>query len=262
MNSLPVNRSSEKSRAVIFDVDGTLVDSVDLHARAWQEALADYGKQVSFGDVRKQIGKGCDQLLPVFLSSTELERFGQPLEKYRDHIFRERYLARVRPLPKVRELFDRIRSDGILIGLASSADRDDLKYFKRLTRIEDLLDQETSSEDVRRSKPHPDVFAVALDALGHPDPECVLVVGDTPYDAEAAAKIGLRTIGLLSGGFPAHELEAAGCVALYRDPEDLYRCYPESPLAMLAVPKHRLQEPTDLLSISVDARRGAEPLER
>lgn len=242
MDSLPVNRSSENSRAVIFDVDGTLVDSVDLHARAWQEALADYGKQVSFGDVRKQMGKGSDQLLPVFLSETELARFGDPLEKYRGHIFRERYLARVRPFPKVRELFDRIRSDGIRIGLASSADRDDLKYFERLTCIEDLLDRVTSSEDVQKSKPHPDLFAAALEALGRPDPECVLVVGDTPYDAEAAAKAGLRTIGLLSGGFPAQELEAAGCMALYRDPEDLYRHYPESPLAMLVVPVHRMQE--------------------
>jgi len=242
MDSLPVNRSSEKPAAVIFDVDGTLVDSVDLHARAWQEALADYGKQVSLADVRKQIGKGSDQLLPVFLSQTELERFGEPLEKYRGHLFRERYLARVRPFPKVRELFDRIRSDGIRIGLASSADREDLKYFERLTCIEDLLDQVTSSEDVQRSKPHPDLFAVALEALGRPDPECVLVVGDTPYDAEAAAKMRLRTIGMLSGGFPPKELEAAGCVALFRDPQDLYRRYPESPLAMLAVPIHRLQE--------------------
>src|SRR5947209_13508515 len=107
--------------AVIFDIDGTLVDSVDLHARAWQEAFARFGKQIPYERVRYQIGKGGDQLMPVFLSKEELEEFGEELEKYRGELFKREYLPRVRAFPRVRELFERIQRDGKRIALASSS---------------------------------------------------------------------------------------------------------------------------------------------
>ena len=218
-------------KAVIFDVDGTLVDSVDLHARAWQEAFAHFGKHFDFERVRYQIGKGGDQLMPVFLSEQELEEFGEELEKYRGDLFKREYLLKVKGFPGVRELFQRVRREGLQIALASSAKGDELKTYKKLARIEDLVEEETSSDDAERSKPHPDIFEAALEKLEDVRPSEAVVVGDTPYDAEAAGKAGLKTIGLLAGGFPEEDLRAAGCIAIYRDPAHLLAEYDSSPLA-------------------------------
>lgn len=221
-------------KAVIFDVDGTLVDSVDLHAHAWQEALAHFGKRVEYDRVRYQIGKGGDQLMPVFLSESELEEFSEELEKYRGELFKRDYLPRVEGFPSVRELFQRVKREGLSIALASSAKGDELKSYKKIARIEDLVEEETSADDADRSKPHPDIFEAALARLGHPEKAEVIVVGDTPYDAEAAGKAGLRTIGFLCGGFPEEDLRAAGCVRIYRDAADLLAHYDSSPLAAQA----------------------------
>jgi HAD superfamily hydrolase (TIGR01549 family) len=217
--------------AVIFDVDGTLIDSVDLHARAWQEAFAHFGKEIAYERVRSQIGKGGDQLMPVFLSKQELERFGEELEKYRGELFKREYLPRVKAFPKVRELFERIRRDGKRIALASSAKGDELEVYKKVADIEGLVEEETSKDDVDKSKPHPDVFEAALSLLDDPPAGRVIVVGDTPYDAEAAGKAGLRTVGFLCGGFPEADLRAAGCVRIYEGAADLLAQYDSSPLA-------------------------------
>ena len=216
--------------SVIFDVDGTLIDSVDLHAAAWQEAMAKYGVEVSFDAVRQQIGKGGDQLLPVFLSKEQLDRFGKQLEKDRGALFKEKYLPRAKAFPDVRALFERIRADGKRIALASSAKGDELDAYKRLADIADLVDTETSKDDADKSKPHPDIFEAAIERLGV-DPTDAIVVGDTPWDAQAATKAGLRTIGVLCGGFPELELRQAGCIAIYDGPSDLLRRYADSPLA-------------------------------
>lgn len=218
-------------KAVIFDVDGTLIDSVDLHARAWQDAFRDYGHSIAFDDIRGQIGKGGDQLMPVFLDPAELEQKGEDLERHRGRILKERYLSQVVAFPKVRDLFERLRADGTRVVLASSAKGDELERYKQLARIEDLIDGETSSDDAEKSKPHPDIFQAALRRLGDIRPEDAVVVGDTPYDAEAAGKAGLRTVGLLCGGFPEQSLRDAGCIAIYKDPADLLAQYERSPLA-------------------------------
>ena len=207
-------------QGLIFDLDGTLVDSVDLHARAWKDTFLRFGKDVPFEEVRGQIGKGGDQLLPVFFSKQELSAFGVQLEDYRAELFKRAYLPRVTVFPKVRELFRKIVRDHKRIVLASSGSKDEVAYYKKLARIEDLVVAETSSDDVERSKPHPDIFAVALSKLGAKRDE-TFVVGDTPYDAKAALKLGLETIGLLCGGFPKDDLTRAGCFATYRDPEEL-----------------------------------------
>jgi HAD superfamily hydrolase (TIGR01549 family) len=215
--------------AVIFDIDGTLVDSVDLHAGAWRAAFARFGKKVAFDDVRRQIGKGGDQLLPVFLSQPELDQFGEELERYRSQLFKREYLPRVKAFPGVRPLFERLRRDGKRIGLASSAKGDELADYKKIAGIEGLIDAETSSDDAEKSKPHADIFHAALAKLGAV-PQDVLNVGDTPYDAQAAAKAGVATAGLLCGGWSAEELRAAGCIAIYRDPADFLAHYDDSPL--------------------------------
>jgi HAD superfamily hydrolase (TIGR01549 family) len=216
--------------AAIFDIDGTLVDSVDLHAAAWQAAFREFGKDVAFESVRAQIGKGGDQLLPVFFSPDEIDRFGAKLEAHRAALFKQVYLPRVTAFPGTRELFLRLRRDGKRIALASSAIKDELDHYKRLAGIPDLVDAEVSKDDVGHSKPCPDIFAVALEKLKLAAADA-MAVGDAPYDAEAAGKLGLATIGLLCGGFPEATLRQAGCVAIYRDPADFLARYETSPLA-------------------------------
>jgi HAD superfamily hydrolase (TIGR01549 family) len=221
--------------AVIFDIDGTLLDSVDLHAEAWQEAFRHFGHDIPLDKIRSQIGKGGDQLLPVFLSPEELKEKGKALEEYRGRLFKEKYLPRVKPFPGVRELFLKIKANGQQTALASSAKGDELKEFERIAHIDDLVEVETSSADVKRSKPHPDIFEAALDRLEkNLRREEVIVVGDSPHDAEAAKRAGLRTLGVRCGGFPESALWEAGCVAIYDGPEDLLRHYEETPLARQA----------------------------
>jgi len=215
-------------KAVIFDIDGTLIDSVDLHAKAWQEAFKHFGHDIPYEKVRHQIGKGGDQLIPVFLSKEELDRYGKELEEYRAKLYKRNYMHHVRPFPKVRELFERIIADGKRIVLASSAKKDEVEIYKKVAHIEDLVKGETSADDAERSKPHPDIFAAALEELGDMAAEEAIAIGDTPYDAEAAGKIKVRTIGVLCGGFPEAELLSAGCIAIYRDPADLLAHYEES----------------------------------
>jgi phosphoglycolate phosphatase-like HAD superfamily hydrolase len=219
------------SKAVIFDIDGTLVDSVDLHARAWQETFRKFGREIEFEHVRSQIGKGGDQLMPVFFSPEELDKFGEEMEEYRGRLFKRAYLPHVRPFPSVRALFERIQRDGKRIALASSAKADELKIYKDLANITDLVEEETSSDDAERSKPHPDIFAAALSRLGDVRASDAHIIGDSPYDAQAAVKIDIKPIGVLCGGFPETDLRDAGCIAIFRDPADLLARYEQSPLS-------------------------------
>ena len=215
-------------KAAIFDIDGTSVDSVDLHAKAWQKAFAHFGHDFPFHRIRTQIGKGGDQLMPVFLSEEDLKAEEEDLDKYRGKLFREEYLPQVKGFPQVRELFQRLMADGWKLALASSATGKDLQDYKKIAHIGDLLDTETSSDDADKSKPHPDIFQAAMDRLGKIQPRDCIVVGDSPYDAEAAAKAGIRSVGFLCGGFPEAELRGAGFESLYEGTADLLGNYEES----------------------------------
>ena len=219
------------TRAVLFDVDGTLIDSVDLHAHAWQRALAKFGCNASFEAVRSQIGKGGDQLMPVFVPEGRLALIGEELEKYRGELFQAEYMKRVRPFPGVRALFKELLRRGQKLALCSSAKGDELALYKQLVQVEDLIDAETSADDARRSKPHPDIFQAGLRRLGKLPLAEVVVVGDSPFDAIAAHRLGVRAVGVLCGGFPEADLRAAGCLAIYADPEHLLRELDGSPLA-------------------------------
>jgi HAD superfamily hydrolase (TIGR01509 family) len=219
------------ARAAIFDIDGTLIDSVDAHAQAWRDAFRDYGFEVDVAAIRAQIGKGGDQLMPVFLPQPDLAAFGEELEEHRAKILKERYLPNIQPFPEVRALFERLHEEGLRIVLASSAHGEELATYTSIAGIEGLADAAVSSEDVAASKPAPDIFRMALMRLAGIAPADVLVIGDTPYDAQAAARAGLQTIGVLSGGFAEADLRSAGCVAIYRDAADLLFHYADSPLA-------------------------------
>jgi HAD superfamily hydrolase (TIGR01549 family) len=215
------------SKAVIFDVDGTLLDSVDLHARAWQEAFSDFGKKIAFRKIRAQIGKGGDQLLPEFLSKEEIERCGKALQDYRADLFKHRYLNLVKPFPKVRDLFERLSYDQVKLALASSARPEELEHYEDIAGIAGYVQHKTSSKDASRSKPEPDIFEAALQRLGSPSRDEVLIIGDSPWDAIAAKRLGVRVIGVMCGGFPVEELMQAGCTAVYKDPAELLDVYPD-----------------------------------
>ncbi|MCY0389109.1 HAD family hydrolase [Robbsia sp. Bb-Pol-6] len=217
-------------QAAIFDIDGTLIDSVDLHASAWQEAFAKFGHDVTFEQARSQIGKGGDQLLPVFLSDAEQADHGEELEAWRGKHFKSRYLPMVRSFSAVPDLLRRVRDSGMKVAVASSAKQDELEVYLDIAGVKDLVDVTTSSEDAERSKPAPDIFQVALQKLGIAASDAV-AIGDTPYDAQAAGKAGMHTIGVLCGGFTEASLREGGCVAVYPGPGALLACFDASPLA-------------------------------
>lgn len=218
-------------KAVIFDVDGTLIDTVDLHADAWVQALKHFGYEIAFQDMRSQIGKGGDQILHGLLPPDVIEQRGEEIKDFRSDLFKRDYLAKARPFPGVRNLFERIRASGQRAVLASSGTGEEVEQYKEIAGIADLIDSATSSDDAERSKPFPDIFQAALAKLSPLKPEEAVVVGDTPYDAEAARSAGVKTVGVLSGGFTEQALREAGCIAVYRDTEDLVRNYETSPLA-------------------------------
>jgi HAD superfamily hydrolase (TIGR01509 family) len=218
-------------QAAIFDIDGTLVDSVDLHASAWQEALVKFGHDVTFEQARSQIGKGGDQLISVFLSDAEQKDHGEELEEWHGNLFKSKYLPLVRPFSAVPELLRRVHDAGLKVATASSAKKSELEVYLDIARIKDLIDVAVSSEDAERSKPAPDIFQVALAKLGIEGPEAV-AIGDTPYDARAARKAGMSTIGMLCGGFTEGDLRKGGCVAVYPGPGALLACFNASPLGL------------------------------
>ena len=218
-------------KAVIFDIDGTLVDSVDLHALAWEEAFRHFGFEVPFNDVRTQIGKGGDKLIPSMLREADAREAGEKLSKYRTLLFQKKYLPQVKPFAGVRELFEHIRQDGKKIVLGSSAKGSELDAYKKIAGITDLVEGETSADDAEESKPEPDIFQAALEKLEGIGADEVVVIGDTPYDVTAAKRAGIATIAVLCGGFPEEDLREAGAIAVYRDPSDLLAKYDSSPLA-------------------------------
>lgn len=217
-------------RAAIFDLDGTLVDSNELHVQAWQETFRHFGKEIPLPRLREQVGKGGDQYLPVFLTEVEMREIGKRVDEFRGKIFKKKYLPLVRPFSRVRELFERLRNDGKKVALASSGKTDEVDHYQKLLGIEGLVDGQTTADDVVHSKPKADVFIAALRLLGHLSPGEAVAIGDTPYDIEAAKKIDLATISLLCGGFPEEDLRDAGAIAIFRDPADLLDRYYQSPL--------------------------------
>lgn len=216
-------------KALLCDIDGTLVQSNWLHAEAWQVAFRGMGIELELEDVRRQIGKGGDELVPVFVPWWKRKQVQAPLEAYRKFVFQADYLHRVEPIAGAREFLLRLKRAGIRPALASSASQEDLLVYKKIVGMEDLIEEESSADDAERSKPHPDIFEAALQRLGLKAAE-VLALGDTPYDAEAAGKAGIWTIGVTTGGWSKEELLRAGCVEVYTDVGELLERLDESAL--------------------------------
>ena len=207
-------------RAILFDIDGTLVDTNDMHAACWREALLRFGHDIPVETIRFQVGKGGDNLLPTLLPDISHEE-QEKLEAFRGDLYKTQYMPRAVPFPGVRALFERLREEGLTLLLASSSSEAEVGYYKSLLGVEDLIQATTSKDDVESSKPCPDIFEAALTKLPGMSADEVVVIGDSPWDVVAAAKAGIRAIGFRSGGFEDRVLEEAGACALYDGPEDL-----------------------------------------
>lgn len=214
-------------RAVILDVDGTLVDSNDLHAQAWVDAFCEAGHEVTFETVRPLIGKGGDKLLAEVLDVEESSAHGEALSRRRDEIFQELYLPQVKAFPRTRELVERICQAGYRVAVASSSKREQLDALLMRAGVADLVQTSTSSSDAERSKPDPDIVAAAQEKLGLPA-SALCMLGDTPYDVKAAQRLGIATIALRCGGWSGPPLAEA--IAVYEDPADLLAHFDDSPL--------------------------------
>ena len=212
-------------KAVIFDVDGTLVDTVDLHTQAWVEAFKQYGYDFPYQELRQQIGKGGNKIVADFLEPEAVEKVGNGITEFRKEFYQENLLWQARPFDKVKDLFERLKADGIKIVLASSARPGTLDHYIKILDVKDLIEGVTAGEEVEKSKPEPDIFVAALDHIEGIEASEAIAVGDSPYDAQAASQIDLRPVGVLCGGFSKETLKEAGCVALYQDPADILENY-------------------------------------
>jgi HAD superfamily hydrolase (TIGR01509 family) len=215
------------THAVLLDVDGTLIDSNDAHAKAWVDALGERGYDVSFERIRRLMGQGGDKLLPNVISVSAESELGKSLSERRAEIFLERYIEDVWPFPSTRALLERMRGDGFRLVVATSAQKREMEPLLDRSGVRDLLQRTTSSDDAERSKPDADIIEAALAKAGASAEQAVML-GDTPYDVEAARRASVAVIALRSGGWSNADL--AGATAIYADCADLLAHYEASPL--------------------------------
>ena len=204
--------------AVLFDVDGTLVDSTYHHAVAWHRAFAREGMQVPIWRVHRTIGMGGDKLVGVVAGDEVEEERGDALREAWKEEYRE-LMAEVEPLPGAADLVRDLQEAGYAVALASSGEKPFADAAVEDLGIGDRVAAVTTTTDAENSKPDADILVATLDALD--GVERAILVGDTPYDVESAGRIGLACVGLLTGGFSRTELEEAGAVAVVGDLTEL-----------------------------------------
>jgi membrane protein len=215
-------------RAVLFDIDGTLVDSNDAHVEAWCRAFAAEGFHFDRATIHSQVGKGGDNLVPSLIPDAP-EDVQDRVERAHGEIYKRDYLGSVRPFPHARDLLLKTSEAEKKVVLASSASRPELDHYVRLLDAHGIIDGATSKDDVGHSKPCPDIFEAALKQAEVPASDAI-VVGDTPYDIIAARRTGIETIAVRSGRFPDSVLEAETPVAIYEDAADLLANFESSPI--------------------------------
>ena len=216
-------------KAVLLDVDGTLVDSNDAHAQAWLEVFQRNGYPATFDWVRELIGKGGDKLVPEITGLEDGSHEAKRLAKERSTLFSSDYLPQLQPFPRVEALLRRLHERGLVLVVASSANEDELEPLLEVCGALPYVQHKTSSDDAAHSKPDPDIIQAALRKAGCSAGEAVML-GDTPYDVQAASKAGVPAIALRSGGHPDAAL--SGALAIYDDVADLLRNFDSSVFAL------------------------------
>lgn len=217
---------------VLLDVDGTLIDSNDAHAAAWLRAFDAHGYKVSFHEIRERIGKGGDKLVMELVGLRDDDPTAMAINEDRTDYFLERLAPTLHGFPAARDLIQRMMEEGLKIGVATSAKAEELGTLLRIAHVDDLIATRTSSDDAEKSKPDPDIIVAALEKIGLPA-DRVVMLGDTPYDVQAAARAGVAVIAFRSGGWETEDL--AGAIAVYDDVADLLGHYEESPLNASAI---------------------------
>ena len=223
------SRGGGTLRAVLFDVDGTLVDSNDAHAYAWVDAFADAGVHVDFEPVRRAIGMGGDKLIPAVSGIDHESPIGKKISTFRGKIFKSRYLPWLKPFEGAAGLVSAVKAAGLTAVAASSAEKEELHALLGIAGARLLMDGATSSDDAEASKPEPDIIHAALQQA-NAAPDAAVLIGDTPYDIEAAGKAGVAAIALRCGGWNDEELR--GAIAIYNGPWDLLSALDASPLGV------------------------------
>lgn len=223
---------TDKPAGVLFDVDGTLVDTTYLHTVSWAEALRQAGRPISMARIHRAIGMGSDKLLDHLLGDDRDRGGDDALRAVHDELMAG-YASRLQPLPGAVELLRACARRGLRVVLASSAAEHELAKLRGVLDAEDVIDAATSSADVQVSKPAPDILVAALDRAGL-DRSRVIFVGDSVWDVQAAGRIGVACIALTCGGTSRAELAQAGAVAVYEDPAQLLSDLDRTPLAALA----------------------------
>ncbi len=220
---------NEYRRGVLFDVDGTLVDTNYLHVLTWSRALRENGEWAPMNAIHRLVGMGGDQLVPHLL--------GHPDDAVEDARGRQYkgLIEEAQVFPGAADLLRRVHSAGLKVVLATSSPGEELEHLRRLIDAEDAIDAQTTSDDVESSKPEPDVFLAAMKAGGI-DPRGTLVVGDSTWDIEAARAAGVGCVAVETGGFSEHELSEAGALHVYRDVREILQQFDTSPLALLKDP--------------------------
>lgn len=216
-------------KAVFFDIDGTLVDSNDFHVTAWQEAFRDHGHHIEQGDIRSQIGKGGDQLVPSLLPGID-DKSQKAISHRHGEIFKAKYLKQVKPFPNAFDLIEMLHAKGTKVLLASSSEKEEVAHYVDLLKVETFLTGTVSKDDVANSKPAGDIFAAALSQVFPLSASETLAVGDTPYDVESALRSDVKTVALRSGGFSEEVLGDAGAPYIYGSVKDLFDHFETSPL--------------------------------
>ena len=216
----------ERILGAILDIDGTLIDSNNAHALAWRDALLEAGRDLDINVIRPLVGMGADKILPALLGQDERSEEGKRIAIRRGEIFRAKYLPGIKPFPAAGQLVAKMRNHGLGLAIGTSARRADLHALLEILGIADLVDAEITRDDASHSKPDPDVICAALNRLGVPAQQ-VLMLGDTPYDIEGAARAGVRTVAVRCGEWSDDSLSAA--IAIYDDPQDLLHRFDCSP---------------------------------
>jgi HAD superfamily hydrolase (TIGR01509 family) len=209
---------NSRVKAVLFDVDGTLVDSNDAHALAWVKAFEEYQAKVDPIEVRRSIGMGGDKLMPAVSGIEEASPIGAKIAERRGEIFKGELLPSLKAFPGAAELVEAITRRGLIAVAASSAQEDELKPLLDVAGARSLMDATTSSDDAEESKPAPDIVHAALQRAKVQPSEAVMI-GDTPYDVAAARSAGVRVIAFRCGGWLDPDL--VGAIETYDGPWDL-----------------------------------------
>lgn len=216
---------NKKFRGLLLDVDGTLIDSNEAHTQAWVQAFEKFGHTIEPDQIRRRIGMGGDKLVPAVSGLDPDGKEAKELSKYRSQLFKDKFIPELKAFPRTKELLAELRHNDIQLVIATSAKTDELKPMLKQTGLADSIDHKTTASDAENSKPDPDIIEAALKKIGLKAEE-VFMVGDTPYDIEAAAKANIRTIGFTCGGlWKREELLKAGAYEVYSGPEEFLREY-------------------------------------